>query len=78
MLEAMPSRKPYPSDLTNEQWKILEPLVPLARTNRGGQPRDVNLRDIINLNYSWHIKQPPKVIGQRISRVIVAECGWLS
>lgn len=48
MLEAMPSRKPYPSDLTNEQWKILEPLVPLARTNRGGRPRDVNLRDIIN------------------------------
>ena len=48
MLETMSSRKAYPSDLTNEQWKILEPLVPLARTNRCGRPRDVNLRDIIN------------------------------
>ena len=48
MSDAMKSRKPYPSDLTDEQWTILEPLVPPARKNRGGRPRDVNLRDVID------------------------------
>ena len=23
-------RKPYPSDLTDEQWAILEPLIPVS------------------------------------------------
>lgn len=48
MSDAMKSRKRYPSDLTDEQWAILEPLVPPARQNRGGRPRDVNLRDVID------------------------------
>jgi Putative transposase of IS4/5 family (DUF4096) len=26
--EMMPSRKAYPSDLTDAQWEILEPLIP--------------------------------------------------
>jgi putative transposase len=42
------TRKPYPSDLTDEQWTILEPLIPPARQNRGGRPRDVNMREIMN------------------------------
>lgn len=42
------SRKPYPSDLTDEQWTILEPLIPPARQNRGGRPRDVNMREVVN------------------------------
>lgn len=48
MSEVNPIRKPYPSDLTDAQWQILEPLVPPARKNRGGRPRDVNMRDIID------------------------------
>lgn len=40
------SRKPYPSDLTDEQWRILEPLIPPAKS--GGRPRDVNMREIVN------------------------------
>ena len=24
-----PMRKPYPSDLTDEQWAIIEPLIPV-------------------------------------------------
>jgi putative transposase len=42
------SRKPYPSDVTDEQWAILEPEIPPAKQNRGGRPRDVNMREIVN------------------------------
>ena len=38
--------KNYPSDLTNEQWKLIEPLLPLAKT--GGRPRSTDLRQVIN------------------------------
>jgi putative transposase len=39
-------RKAYPSDLTDEQWEILEVVIPPAK--RGGRPRAVNMREIIN------------------------------
>jgi len=39
-------RKPYPSDLTNEQWVRLAPHLPQAQVR--GAPRRVNLREIIN------------------------------
>jgi putative transposase len=39
-------RKPYPSDLTDEQWAILEPLIPPA--NHGGAPRTVDMRAVLN------------------------------
>jgi len=42
------SRKPYASDLTDEQWAILEPLIPAPRTDRGGRPREVNMREVVN------------------------------
>jgi putative transposase len=38
-------RKPYPSDLTDEQWAIVEPLIPV---NRVGRPRTVALREVVN------------------------------
>ena len=31
-------RKPYPSDLTDGQWAIIEPLIPVNTT---GRPRQV-------------------------------------
>lgn len=37
---------PYPSDLTDEQWQIIAPLLPLAKP--GGRPRTVDLREVIN------------------------------
>ena len=40
------ARKPYPTDLTDAQWAILEPLVPPAK--HGGRPRTVNIREVIN------------------------------
>lgn len=39
-------RKPYPSDLTDEQWAILEPLIPASIA--GGHPRHVNMREVLN------------------------------
>jgi len=40
------SRSPYPSDLTDAQWSILEPLIPPAKP--GGRARSVNMREAIN------------------------------
>ena len=39
-------RKAYPSDLTEREWQILEPLIPPAKP--GGRPRSVDMREIIN------------------------------
>ena len=43
------SRKPYPTDLTDVQWLILEPLLlaVLKQSNRGRR-RQVELREIVN------------------------------
>ena len=38
--------KTYPSDLTDEQWQLLEPLLPLAKP--GGRPRTTNVRKVVN------------------------------
>jgi transposase len=38
-------RKPYPSDLTDEQWAIIEPLIPINTT---GRPRKVDMREVLN------------------------------
>ena len=43
---APPARKPYLTDLTDDQWAILQPLVPLAKP--GGRPREVDRREVIN------------------------------
>ena len=36
----------YPSDLTDQQWTILAPLIPSAKP--GGRPRAANMRQVIN------------------------------
>ena len=41
-------RKPYPSDLTDEQWGILAPLIPPPQPHRGGHPRKVDRREGVN------------------------------
>jgi putative transposase len=40
------SRKTYPSDLSDIEWLILLPLIPVAKT--GGRPRNVDMREIVN------------------------------
>jgi putative transposase len=39
-------RKPYPSDVTDEQWAPLAPLLPPARP--GGRPRTTDIRAVVN------------------------------
>ena len=50
MTEMMSSRKSYPSDLTDEQWKIVQPLIPEPRslTKRGGRPRETDMHEVLN------------------------------
>ena len=40
------ARKPYPSDLRDEQWELIEVVIPAARS--GGRPRGVDMREVIN------------------------------
>jgi putative transposase len=42
----MKSRKLYPSDLTDNQWKLVQPFLPKAKT--GGRPRKTNEREVVN------------------------------
>ncbi len=39
-------RTPYPSDVTDEQWQLVEPLIPPAKP--GGRPRTVAMREVVN------------------------------
>ena len=48
MAETSQPRKSFPSDLTDEQWEILQPLIPPAKQNRGGRPRKTNMRAVVN------------------------------
>jgi transposase len=36
----------YPSDLTDAEWAIVEPMIPPAR--HGGRKRSVNVREVLN------------------------------
>ena len=36
----------YPSDLTNAEWALAEPMIPPAK--RGGRRREVNVREVLN------------------------------
>jgi putative transposase len=49
-------RKKYPSDLTDEPWAIVSPMIPPAKqTPRGGRPRQVDMREVLNtlLSLNW-------------------------
>jgi putative transposase len=39
-------RKPYPTDLNDKEWTVIEPYVPKPKT--GGRPASHNRREIIN------------------------------
>lgn len=40
------SSRCYPSDLSDREWAILEPLIPPAK--EGGRPRTTDMRDVLN------------------------------
>ena len=41
-----PTRMAYATDLTDEQWAIVEPLIPPAKP--GGRRREVSMREVVN------------------------------
>jgi transposase len=46
-MRGTPERRPaYPSDLTDEQWRLLEPLF--ATEAGPGRPAEVDLREVLN------------------------------
>ena len=62
MVHRILHRKQYPSDLTDEQWAILAPLIPPAKqSNRGGRPRTVNMREWtwpLHCGHMWELAVP--------------------
>ena len=48
-------RKKSPSDLTDEQWALVSAMIPPAKQNpRGGRPRKVERREVLNTLFSLH------------------------
>ncbi len=54
------TRQPYPTDVTDAQWQVIEQLIPPAKS--GGRPRTTDMREVINaINYvtrtgcQWHL-----------------------
>lgn len=40
------ARKPYPTDLTPEQWELMQIVLPEAKP--GGRPRSTDMREVVN------------------------------
>jgi putative transposase len=40
------NRKAYSTDLTDIEWQILQPLIPLPKT--GGRPRQMDMQEVVN------------------------------
>jgi transposase len=61
-------RRAYASDLRDEEWEIIEPLIPAGKW--GGRAREVDLREVLNAIFyvlktgcQWHMLPhdfPPK------------------
>jgi transposase len=54
------NRRPYATDLTDQQWQEIEPLIPPPKS--GGRDRTTDMREVLNgINYvlrtgcQWHL-----------------------
>ena len=68
----------YPSDLTDAEWRLIEPLIPPAK--RGGGKRSVNMREVVNgvmyvLSMGCQWRYLPKDLPPR-STVNGYFCSW--
>ena len=62
------SRLRYPSDLTDEEWALINPQIPRAK--RGGNKRTVNVREVVNglmyvLSTGCQLRAVPKDLPPR-------------
>jgi transposase len=72
------SRLRYPSDLTDEEWALVEPLIPPAK--RGGNRRTVSVREVLNglmyvLSTGCQWRAIPKDRRRARRSTIVSICG---
>ena len=68
----------YPSDLTDDEWKLVEPLIPPGR--RGGDKRTVILREVVNglmyiLSTGCQWRAIPKDLPRARRCTITSICG---
>ena len=47
----------YPSDLTDGEWALIEPMIPPAK--RGGRRREVNVREVLNAIFLCAVDRLP-------------------
>src|SRR5215207_3579952 len=50
----MPARRAYATDLSDDEWRILEPLVPKAKP--GGRPRAHETRELLNASFFYVLR----------------------
>src|SRR5216683_3005330 len=73
------SRLRYPSDLTDEEWALVEPLI--APAKRGGNKRTVDVREVVNglmyvLSTGCQWRAIPKDLPPRSTRcTTILTCG---
>jgi len=53
--------KSYPSDMTDQEWEIIRPLIPAAK--RGGRHRSVNIRKVVDAIFYPTLSTPFEIIG---------------
>src|SRR5258707_1240859 len=68
----------YPSDLTDDEWALVEPLIPPAR--RGGNKRHVDEREVMNgimyvLSTGCQWRAIPKDLPPRSTVHAISTCG---
>lgn len=56
------SRKPYPTDVSDAEWRLIEPMIPRERKHKRGRHREVDMREvtgaifyIIRAGCSWRM-----------------------
>ena len=72
------SRLRYPSDLTDEEWKLVEPLIPPGKP--GGGKRRVVMREVVNgltqiLSTGCQWAALPNTFRPRARCMIISTCG---
>jgi transposase len=68
----------YPSDLTDAEWALVEPMIPPAK--RGGRRREVNVREVLNaifyvLSTGCQWQALPRTCRRRARRIRTSCCG---
>ena len=68
----------YPSDLTDNEWRLVEPLIPPGK--RGGDKRTVVMREVVNglmyvLSTGCQWRAIPKTCRRKVRFMTTSICG---